>query len=473
MNSRCVTPAAVGFLLMLSACASTPTDPLAVMLDREASPSRRIRAMEQAGALGREARRIETLHAIAWSDLQPTELRTGAMAQLIELDEPAFRAAATARITQIERWDALEYLMTTAADRGWVDFTPALVHNWARPSRLYADEQRPERIALQRLHPDTPIEQVLWDVLAGEDASLQLPHRVAAWAVLYRISEHELLTARLMALDADIHPLVADLQAAWRDMGVLPPNREQVAWLMHLRNPREVDPGIWAGAAAVLAQAHPEDRRGIRIRHIYPLGTDVGVTGLRRATGLAHLRERLRGARHYQRQPAEIQAALIPSESLDDHVDALSAADIEIMLRILGALRQPAVLAALFTQADADLLDTTTEYGGLLVDAMSYRGGWAYAAKAFKPYLTGNDHAFYAPPEMIPAMYTALAHYHFHANRYDNAAFAGPGGGDMAFADRFGAACLVLTFIDRNTLNVDYYHEGGVVIDLGCITRPH
>ena len=86
--------------------------------------------------------------------------------------------------------------------------------------------------------------------------------------------------------------------------------------------------------------------------------------------------------------------------------------------------------------------------------------------------ITGNDQAFYAPPELITAMYTALAHYHFHANRHDNAAFAGPGGGDLAFADRFGAACVVFTFIDRDTLNVDYHHEGGVVIDLGCISRP-
>jgi hypothetical protein len=77
------------------------------------------------------------------------------------------------------------------------------------------------------------------------------------------------------------------------------------------------------------------------------------------------------------------------------------------------------------------------------------------------------------PKELVTDGYTALAHYHFHAQSYGNAKFAGPGIGDMeriARTQQFNG--LVLTFIDKNRLNVDLYFRPDVVIDLGTVVRP-
>jgi len=65
-----------------------------------------------------------------------------------------------------------------------------------------------------------------------------------------------------------------------------------------------------------------------------------------------------------------------------------------------------------------------------------------------------------------------LAHFHFHVQSTRNARYAGPGPADLAYADAFGRANLVLTFIDEDTLAVDYYQPGGATLDLGHITRP-
>ena len=56
---------------------------------------------------------------------------------------------------------------------------------------------------------------------------------------------------------------------------------------------------------------------------------------------------------------------------------------------------------------------------------------------------------------MIEAMYTGLAHYHFHAQQYDNIEFAGPGRGDLEFNANLETHTLTLTFVNRNQINVD------------------
>jgi hypothetical protein len=42
----------------------------------------------------------------------------------------------------------------------------------------------------------------------------------------------------------------------------------------------------------------------------------------------------------------------------------------------------------------------------------------------------------------------------------------------MAYADNTRANCLVFTFVDENTMNLDFYRHDGVLVDLGVILRP-
>jgi len=71
---------------------------------------------------------------------------------------------------------------------------------------------------------------------------------------------------------------------------------------------------------------------------------------------------------------------------------------------------------------------------------------------------------------MFDAAYTSLFHFHFHAQKHRNGDHAGPGLGDKNYADNTRANCLVLTFVNSKTMNVDYYRHGHVVVDLGTIT---
>jgi len=73
---------------------------------------------------------------------------------------------------------------------------------------------------------------------------------------------------------------------------------------------------------------------------------------------------------------------------------------------------------------------------------------------------------------MFDAGYTALFHFHYHAQKYRNGSHAGPGAGDMNYANTTRTNCLVLTFVDHDTLNVDFYRHDGMLVDLGVIVRP-
>ena len=122
----------------------------------------------------------------------------------------------------------------------------------------------------------------------------------------------------------------------------------------------------------------------------------------------------------------------------------------------------------LFRSADADHQDTTTEYGGLL----AWRENQPTAV-LYKPMIRHHDRKYIPPAAMTTDGYSSLAHYHFHAHEHENRKYAGPGRGDLkSVGDRQQLNGLTLTFIDRDTLNADFYRHGRVVVDLGTIRRP-
>ena len=177
---------------------------------------------------------------------------------------------------------------------------------------------------------------------------------------------------------------------------------------------------------------------------------------------------RLEGQSHVTRgTDAEDEIVTTRPERLTDQADHLSVGDYIVLDALIRSLDDRRVVAALFKQADADLIDPSTEHGGVLAIDADNRVN----ARAFEPMLKQHDRVYFASDACVRAMHTGLAHYHFHAQRHDNAVWAGPGKGDLGFADRLHANCVVFTFIDRNTLNADAYFPGGIIVDLGCITR--
>ena len=138
------------------------------------------------------------------------------------------------------------------------------------------------------------------------------------------------------------------------------------------------------------------------------------------------------------------------------------------MLIAIGALEVPQVVDHLFDYAERDRLDESTEYGGVI--RLDEKG--RYEILEFPPRLRYHDRKFVASQEMLDAAYTSLFHFHLHAQKYRNADFAGPGYGDVNYADNTRANCLVFTFVNERTMNVDFYRHGNVVVDLGVIHLP-
>ena len=110
-------------------------------------------------------------------------------------------------------------------------------------------------------------------------------------------------------------------------------------------------------------------------------------------------------------------------------------------------------------------------YTAYVVQQIVSNAGVSLLVSLIVGFLIGGAMGALLEVTLIQRMYTGLAHYHFHAHQLSNADYAGPGPGDLGFVDRLRTSAVVFTFLDRDTLGVDYYHSGGVIVDLGVIRR--
>lgn len=453
-------------LVCLTSCGPTPVDdPISVLLDRERDPVRRLAAAKQINRLTdlpNPSHAVEVLHRLLWSDRHPTELRLWAMGRLIEHDAESFWRIAQRRIREVDLWPVLSPLIDRAVERRNPDFTGALVRSLTRESTNYADAKRPERNAIEALNPGLTLEQVVWKVFVSEDGSTTTSARVDAWTLTHRLIGAD--RARELLLNTDSrHPLILDLQSAtW--LNVLPANREGILWLMQARG--ESGGSFWTQAQQLAQQLNESQRLGLELRHLPVLiHSDLSAIQQNKTAALTGLTHKLARSTVTTRQEPGV-AMRLPSESLSDHASTLCFADLLTIHRILDALSDRVLVFALFNQADQDLVDTTTEHGGVLIGNNNQM-----QAKSIPPVIRSHDQMFYSSDTLIKQMYTGLAHYHFHAQQHANEAYAGPGAGDLKFIESLRANAVVFTFLDRDTLGVDYYQPGGVVIDLGVIRR--
>lgn len=472
MNRRRLIRLGTVLLLCLSSCAPTPVaDPLGVMADRSRDPAQRLAAIEQVGLI-RDAPEPQAvaaaMHRVLWSDAQPTDLRLLAMDRLIEYDADAFWHTAEQKILHVDLWPVLGPLIEKAAQRGDPSFTPALVRSYTRASQVVPDTERPERDAILALNPGKTVERVVWDVCAGDASSLPLATRVDAWTLTVRLSGLDAAGKLLDETHTDA-PLIRDLREA-RLLGMLPINREGVLRLMRVR--AMADGRYWDNAKQLIQQLRGTRRDGLALRHLPVVCQMAAADPLPdKSAMLTQVRRRLSSVEPTVRTTAGVLREL-PEESFSSHASGLCWADLVLIDRLLDAMADRTLVAELFRQADGDLADTTTEHGGVL-DIVDGR----FIAEPFLPVIRAHDQKFYSSDALIQRMYTGLFHYHFHAQKYMNGEYAGPGAGDLAFVENLQASAVVFTFLDRDTLGVDYYQPGesggagGVVIDLGVIRR--
>jgi len=154
-------------------------------------------------------------------------------------------------------------------------------------------------------------------------------------------------------------------------------------------------------------------------------------------------------------------------QSLEEWEGVLTWADL-LTLRLADELtRDESIRDSLFALMAQDRADTATEYGGLL--DFSPDDGRTEMIE-FSPRRVANDTRYHASDEMVERGYTAPFHFHLHVQEENNRDYAGPGAGDLNYANIMRVNGIVYTSIDKTTLNVDYYEEGKVVVDLGVIS---
>ncbi len=434
------------------------------MLDRHADPRWRQLATQQAqNQLTDHPARLNALRRIAWHNDYPAQQRCDAFKQLAQINENQLIQDASQRITRIKNTAVLNCLFDLAIARRWPGATALAVSGYAQHDP--ADKNPPHRRVIQTLNPGKTVDQVAYEVFtATHPDNPSHAQQAAAWQLLNRITTPTASRNSLTHAQPTT-TLIADLQAAAADLNAVPTNREGVLWLAWLRATAQRP--FWQRAAAAVAKLTTQQQAHLELRHLPTLlhQTRDALTAdknhlLNTLTDRVQLTDRFNTPHKDGQLPT-------PSQNLEHWANKLAWPDLITIDLLTNALQDPAVAQSLFQQADADLADPHTEHGGVLDKTLN-----RFTATPYEPLMRRHDRVFYPSQKMIEHLYTALAHYHFHAQQHNNRQYAGPGRGDLAAAERMNFNCLVFTFTDPNTLNADYYQPNGVVIDLGSIKRP-
>ncbi|MCE9591068.1 MAG: hypothetical protein K8S99_11145 [Planctomycetes bacterium] len=452
--------------LSIGAAGKTYDDPIAVMTSHEQDSETRLKAGRQAEQrFPNDPRRIAALNQMLWDRGYGSTDRQYAVDQLIKYDEAEFKLKLAHRIVLLQNWDTIEYILKQAVERNWTDMTPMVVRQYARPAKDVPDAQRPERAAIEKLNPGKNVTEVVFAVFANAEAKPDIAEQTAAWELLCRLTPRAELMD-LLGKAPSTTAMVADLKTCAAELGTLPTNKEGVLWLSYLRDPSRR--AWWESAKSRVASLNAEQRKGLELRHLpVLLHAEASLLSKDRAALLGGLRERVQGGEHYLLAPIYDGQPQDYPQRLAEVADQLCWGDLVVMTGLLDSLNDPAVRTALLDQAEHDKTDTGSEHGG----ALTYDDSGRLVVKEFPARVRTHDLKFISSPELVEAVYTGAAHYHFHAQEHRNSDHAGPGRGDLAFATRLNFNCMVFTFITKEKLNADYYQPGGVVVDLGVVTK--
>ncbi len=459
-------------VLMLAACGQTIHDPGSTLQETGRSPRIHVACMElldeQVG-LNDEAYR-ETLHAILWRPGYTNTARREALDRLWAVDADAAIRTIRQRLPRMGNWTWLSELCQWIGEQQIAELDAALVSSWARPTqRVESEQERPEYLALAAIHGAGGITDLVFASFAESNKVWQQGYRTRCWELLHRLNQRERLLQLVSAVDATSDDaLLLDLRDGVRDLGILPRNREEILWMRELRSPERAT--FWTEAVSAL-QNMPASRR----LHLELRDVPVAVAAHRHAphllatsTGdmLSEIDGTLQGRRHYFETEGGGQAST-KSEQFRTHRDVMTWGDAAAILLALRAIQTPQVADHLLDYAERDRLDDTTEYGGVI--ALDEEG--RFEVLEFEPIVRHHDRRFNAPQQMLDAAYDSLFHFHNHAQRHRNGDHAGPGMGDKNYADNTRANCLVFSFVNEDTMNVDFYRHGHVVVDLGTMRR--
>ncbi|MCH2137641.1 MAG: hypothetical protein MK074_01135 [Phycisphaerales bacterium] len=465
--------------LVMVGCTTAVKDPALTLADGSGSLTAHRQAMQLLEDVPRDdAAAIDALQGLLYRSGFEVDVRRRGADQLLALDRDRLVRTLRQRLPRVTDKPWLRALCTWIGAQQWTAdeslvLQRALLSSWARPwSGGMPEAQRPEYQAISQLRGTSDHVDLVWHELQAHDKASEEGYRNRCWELLHRLGARDRLVEALAAVDpgTSTNPMLLDLHDAARDFGTVPWNREEILWLRKLREPSRRT--FWAQAQAACAAMPAPRRATLRIRDL-----PIAVAAMRHRPDLAgadeqamrrQIHTRLRGRDHYREEDAYYKHGVDVDDRFGDHMKALSWGDLAAITMAMDAMEIPPVVGHLFDYADRDNADTTTEFGGVM--ALDSKG--RVEVLEFLPRVRHHDLRFNAPQDMFDAGYTGLFHFHFHATTHRNRDHAGPGLGDLTYADNTRANCLVFTFVDENTLNVDWYRHDGVVVDLGCVRRP-
>lgn len=439
--------------------------------------------------LNREATR-EALKELVWKGGAPERVRLAALEALLSDTTPE-GAADTQNMIRLRlptenNWAMVTRMSEAAGSGGWLSCTSGLVRSWSRVVREPADDQRPEKLALEQIHPDRPaIETVFALFLDPEangsgDGDFAVRARENAWDLLGRLDPDGSTRAPLLAssVAGENEDVIAPLRTAASELHVVPVTGSELTWLKGLMGQDEASRAWWSQTRAAVASLPADKQAGIQMRHLEAIRWASSAhpqwLSTSREALLSELESRLATRRMYPRSANVADDWGLRNETLAEWRDKVSWGDALTILAIDELIHDPAIVQTLFDQVAEDRADTTTEYGGVLFvadqNAGAESGGRAVLYPP-RPVQRMGDRRFIASETMFANGNTSLAHYHFHVQKERNGEYAGPGDGDMDYAKTHGRACVVFTSLDADTLDADYYQRNGVRLDLGQIKR--
>jgi hypothetical protein len=486
---------ALCLLLALSAaptgCASRTRqlsgDPLTDFQNPELRPPQRIAAMRAAWEDPQADRTTirPPLKDLVWSDQTPREIRLAAVDLLMSDDSWSglrdSQSFIRARVPTERDYEIIRRMGRQAVARGWQDLTPAFVRSYAIEDANIPDHTRTERVIIEALNPDQPMELIVTRVFLnpqqGALGSIDLDARAreAAWDLLARLdpsgeARRQVLLREDLPTDEEGARVLRTIRRGLSELGVVPRNGEELRWLVALSG----EPGgvWWSQTAAAVAQLSPEQAEGLKLRNLEALRWASLYREPWMRDDRTQLEGRLRariGDRETTPRRADDRELRSVPQLLDEASRSLSWGDVLGMLAIDVALHDPSVLKRIFEQAEMDRADETTEYGGLLfVD-----GSGRFVAQLYppRPQHRKGDDQFVASSDMVEQSVRALAMYHFHAMRERNSRFAGPSVEDFAQARTQGRMGVVITSINEDELNIDAFTDAPASVDLGALPR--
>ena len=463
---------ALALCLALGACRGGPesvANPAEVLARPGLSRESYFDAIDAARMRGVDAQTVTALRRMVAASGYAGDARAQAFTLLLETDRKALVEALAASLPTMGDIAWRERVCGMIADAGIEELVPTLIRAWANPAVGFNTKERPERIALGRLVGEERVSETLLRTMREANPATAMNLRLRCWELLMRSGD----SARLRALLADSEAvrgdaMLADLARVATELGVLPTTREELLWARELCRPERG--AFFAEARDALAKMPAARREAVEIRSL-----PTAVAAAKRRPALltdddaalyAEIERRTKDRRRLSPDFTGFGGGF--SENLVEQRERATWSDLAAMALLLDLVEDRALLRHVFEQADRDREDRSTEFGGVIALDAEGRG----ELLEFPPRMKAGDLRFESPQALFDALYTGLFHFHNHAQKYENADYAGPHMGDFTFADSTRCNGVVFTFVSVDEVDVDFYRHGRFVVDLGVVRRP-